>query len=46
MSKDNDTLPRQQKEEQDWLWLASRLAPLLSLALKILELALKYFKRI
>lgn len=45
MSKDTDASSKQ-KEEQGWLTQATRLAPLLSLALKTLELALKYFKQI
>lgn len=44
MSKDGDVHSRQQREGQGWLSMASYLAPLLSLALKVLELAPKFLK--
>lgn len=44
MSEDSDETPK--KEERDWLAMALRLVPLLNLVLKVLEFALKLFRRL
>lgn len=45
MSKDNDASGKR-KEEREWLPELLLLVPLFNFAIKVLELLLKYFKRI